>query len=623
MSPSPDTIRGSWKVPPGTTTDLRLFNSLTKRLDNIVVPQCGYLRWYQCGPTVYDDSHMGHARTYVACDIIRRVIEDYFHIPISVVMNITDIDDKIILKSTSTNQSFSAISSKYEAEFFSDMDALHVKPPHVITRVSEYIPEIISFITRIIDKGHAYESNGSVYFSVSSYLSSSHYYGKLEPESVGDAGLVSEAEGALSSSLGKRSPVDFALWKAANPDSNPNEPCWDSPWGKGRPGWHIECSAMATEIHGEVLDIHLGGEDLRFPHHDNELAQSESALGCSQWCNYFVHMGTLKIQGQKMSKSLKNFTTIKEGLTQFSPRQVRLFFVAHPWNKKIDWSSEAMAQVVVMDKQFSNVFANISAALRRDQTNRTGVQMKISDVENELLVKFLATKAQVHQNLCENIATHEVISNLLKLVHSLNVVLNSKDCELVSHQFFNEILSYYGEILGIFGLNYQTTFGDQSNDVIGTEQLLSIIADFRGKVRSAVLAGESSQNLVKICDELRDLTMTPLGFLLEDRDDGSCVWKTVDPEQVRKEEERKKKEEERKVKVREAALRKEAEKAEKAKIPPSEIFKQDGKYLNFDENGIPTHLADGQELTKSARKKLVKQYEQQRKLHENWLKNNC
>ena len=247
-------------------------------------------------------------------------MRDHFGYNVKMAMNITDIDDKIIRKANETGRQFGDIGRQYETEFFTDMKNLNVELPDVVTRVSEFVPEIIDFIKVIIGKGYAYESNGSVYFDVQKFNDGEkHQYAKLEPTSSQDKGLIQDGEGVLTNTeeSEKKNFFDFALWKK----SKENEPKWDSPWGEGRPGWHIECSAMASNFFREpVIDIHSGGIDLRFPHHDNEIAQSEAFYDKNEWIRHFWHSGHLHIEGRKMAKSLKNFISISHLLQTYNAR---------------------------------------------------------------------------------------------------------------------------------------------------------------------------------------------------------------------------------------------------------------------------------------------------------------
>lgn len=246
-----------------------------------------------------------------------------------------------------------------------DHPRTQILPPDVLTRVSEYVPKIVTFIEKIISNGLAYESNGSVYFDVGKFdAAEHHYYAKLVPEAYGDTKSLQEGEGDLCISedrlTEKRSPNDFALWKS----SKPGEPWWTSPWGNGRPGWHIECSVMATDVCGQSLDIHTGGVDLKFPHHDNELAQSEAYFDSAAWVNYFLHTGHLTISGCKMSKSLKNFITIQQALQKCSACDLRLMFLLHSWKDTLDYSENTMEMATQYRKSL-----NVSAAMRGAATN--------------------------------------------------------------------------------------------------------------------------------------------------------------------------------------------------------------------------------------------------------------
>jgi cysteinyl-tRNA synthetase len=254
--------------------------------------------------------------------------------------------------------------------------------PDSITRVSEYVPEIVQFIEKIIENGYAYSSNGSVYFDVKKYSEEpDHTYAKLEPTSVNNKEKMAEGEGVLTNSetTEKRNPTDFALWKG----SKPGEPVWPSPWGEGRPGWHIECSAMAASLFRKYpIDIHCGGVDLRFPHHDNEIAQSEAYYKCDNWINHFWHTGHLHIEGKKMSKSLKNFITINKILEDFNPRQVRFVFLIHTWSSMMNYTTEkSLPQAINVERKFTEFFRSVKAATRNSTVRQNTQNWKAQDEE--------------------------------------------------------------------------------------------------------------------------------------------------------------------------------------------------------------------------------------------------
>ncbi|XP_005747629.1 cysteine--tRNA ligase, cytoplasmic isoform X2 [Pundamilia nyererei] len=741
MSASGDPVKGKrvqppWSPPAGTDVpQLRLYNSLT-RAKELFVPQKGNkVTWYCCGPTVYDASHMGHARSYISFDILRRILRDYFKYDVIYCMNITDIDDKIIkrarqnylldqykdkqpqaaqilqdvlsartpfqaqLASTTDpdkkqmlerldsavtaslqplqaameskaadevirplahvllenskdlladwldkqfgshvteNSIFSLLPKYWEEDYHKDMKALNVLPPDVLTRVSEYVPEIVEFVRKIVSNGYGYESNGSVYFDTLKFDSSpQHSYAKLVPEAVGDQKALQEGEGDLSISAErlseKKSPNDFALWKA----SKPGEPSWGSPWGKGRPGWHIECSAMAGSILGESMDIHGGGFDLRFPHHDNELAQSEAFFENDYWVQYFLHTGHLTISGCKMSKSLKNFITIKDALAKNTARQLRLAFLMHSWKDTLDYSSNTMESAVQYEKFMNEFFLNVKDILRAP-TDITGQFEKWETAEVELNNSFCDRKSAVHEALCDNVDTRTAMEEMRTLVSQSNgYIASKKSAKLRPNRMLMEsIAAYLTNMLKIFGAVEGSDpigfpMGGQSQSVdleSAVMPYLTVLSDFRERVRK-IAREQKVTELLQLCDVVRDDMLPELGVRLEDHEGLPTVVKLVDKETLLKErEEKKRMEEEKKMKKLEAAKKKQEQemaKLAKMKIPASEMFRSEtDKYSKFDETGFPTHDVEGKELSKGQAKKLRKLYETQEKLHNEYLQMN-
>ncbi|KAK5874458.1 hypothetical protein PBY51_019402 [Eleginops maclovinus] len=728
-------VQPPWSPPAGTDVpQLRLYNSLTRAKEPFV-PQCGNkVTWYSCGPTVYDASHMGHARSYISFDILRRILKDYFKYDVLYCMNITDIDDKIIkrarqnhlleqykekqpqaaqilqdvlsargpfqanLASTTDpdkkqmlermdaavtaalqplqaameskaaqevaqplaevllqsskdllsdwldkqfgsqvteNSIFSILPNYWEGEYHKDMEALNVLPPDVLTRVSEYVPEIVDFVNKVVSNGYGYESNGSVYFDTSKFDGCPHHsYAKLVPEAVGDQKALQEGEGDLSISadrLGeKKSQNDFALWKA----SKPGEPSWDSPWGKGRPGWHIECSAMAGSILGESMDIHGGGFDLRFPHHDNELAQSEAFFENDHWVRYFLHTGHLTIAGCKMSKSLKNFITIKDALAKNTARQLRLAFLMHSWKDTLDYSSNTMESAVQYEKFMNEFFLTVKDIMRAP-TDITGRYERWEAAELQLNNSFYDRKSAVHEALCDNMDTRSAMEEMRVLVGQSNSYIASmKSTKLRPNRMLMEsIAAYLTNMLKVFGaIEGSEPIGfpvgqSQNVDLESTVMpYLSVLSNFREEVRKIAREKEVIE-LLQLCDVVRDDTLPELGVRLEDHEGLPTVVKLVDKETLLKEREEKKQvEEEKKRKKEEAAKKKQEQemaKLAKMKVPPCEMFRSEtDKYSKFDEAGFPTHDVEGKELSKGQAKKLRKLFEAQEKLHDDYLQMN-
>ncbi|XP_042908111.1 cysteine--tRNA ligase, cytoplasmic [Parasteatoda tepidariorum] len=709
---------------------LKLYNSLTREKE-VFIPQFGNkVLWYSCGPTVYDASHMGHARSYISFDILRRVLSEYFSYDVFYVMNITDIDDKIIkrarqkylyeeyvknhsdikkiisdvqeaiknyetvLEATSDkdkktmienliertknavdvanslnkpgsdeakivgdllkqsvdvmsewqdkvnseveydNSIFFSLPAEWEEEFYTDMESLNVLQPDAVTRVTEFIPEIIEYVKKIIDNGFAYESNGSVYFDTIKFDDMpDHFYGKLVPEAFGDLKKLQEGEGELSIGTErlneKRSQSDFAVWKS----SKPGEPSWDSPWGKGRPGWHIECSVMASSLLGESMDIHTGGYDLKFPHHDNELAQSEAYFGNDCWVRYFLHSGHLTISGCKMSKSLKNFITIKEALKQHTSRQIRLAFLLHSWKDTLDYSSQTMDIALYYEKLFTEFLLTAKDSIRDIPRTGREAHQKWTVEEHNLFSTFQQKQAGVHESLCDNIDTRSALENIRDLITASNIYISSRKSKQLqcNRKVLANIMSYITKILKMFGANFgdfssEFTSGDSAlvnqDDIV--MPYLRTLADFRENIRQQAIEIKAVP-ILKLCDSLRDDVLPALGVRLEDQEGLKAAIKLVDPavlakekeikqrmdEEKRKEKERKKQEQEALKAEREAAKRK----------PPSEMFKSmTDKYSKFDDKGIPTHDVDGKELSESQTKKVMKLYTAQEKKYNDYLK---
>ncbi|EKX54961.1 cysteinyl-tRNA synthetase [Guillardia theta CCMP2712] len=659
---------------------LMVSNTLTSGKVEFKPKDGNTVRWYICGPTVYDSSHLGHARTYVAFDVIRRILENFFGFDIFCVMNITDVDDKIILRARRNHllkiykescpplakdklakleedlaketksvrvgdllaskldeeqgaeirdqQIFRSHAAFYEQEYHEDMKSLGVRPPDVLTRVTEFIPQIVSYIQKIIDNGFAYEAQGSVYFDIRSF-SKTHSYRKLSWNEASMLSALAEAEGALSSGEGKRTEFDFALWKK----SKPGEPSWESPWGGGRPGWHIECSVMASEILGDTLDIHGGGIDLCFPHHDNELAQAEAYYGHQQWVNYFLHSGHLYIGYQKMSKSLKNFFTIREilkggstmkvseeesvVLPAYSPRQLRILFMMHEWDKPMYFSKDTLDVAVGKEKTFKEFFGAVKAMAREDVKGVSSLPQAWGEAENVLNRKIEDAQKEIAAALADNFNTPQALLRLQDLVTSCNIYMNSPDAR-AKFLLVNKAAVYISKIFRVLGIDdngsdfpFLTSAGAGGDEEVLSSALdafCSLREDIRAAARAkeeAASAGSAASDYLELCDRVRDDVLPAIGVRLEDRPDG-FLWKLDDPEVLARERQQKLMQaaeaQKKKVENKLEKVRKELEKWSGCSVAAGEMFKPlTDKYSKFDDQGIPTHNAAGEELSKKQR----------------------
>ncbi len=324
---------------------IQIYNTMKKKKEEFVPLREGSVGLYACGVTVYDLSHIGHARALIVFDVIYRYLQ-YRGYKVTFVRNYTDIDDKIIKRAQEEGVTYKDISDRYIKEFDHDMDMLGLEKPSVSPRATDHIPEMIAMVEALIEKGFAYEVEGDVYFSVGSFSE----YGRLSGKNIEE--LNSGARVEVDER--KQSPLDFALWKK----SKEGEPFWECPWGKGRPGWHIECSAMSQKYLGTTFDIHGGGMDLIFPHHENEIAQAECATG-APFARYWIHNGFVNINQQKMSKSLKNFFSIREILETYHPEVLRLFLLSNHYRSPVDYSEQNLTEAKVGLDRFYAVLRDL------------------------------------------------------------------------------------------------------------------------------------------------------------------------------------------------------------------------------------------------------------------------
>ena len=606
-------------------TGLMVNNSLcNEKVEFITSNGDRTINWYMCGPTVYDAAHLGHARTYLTFDIIRRILTSYFHYDVNLCMNITDIDDKIIKRSNDEKKNFAEFAKFWEDSFFKDMRALNVMYPNYITRVSEYIPEIIKFIEVIIKKGYAYEKNGSVYFDIEAYKKGGHMYAKLVPQDKNqNLEELQEAEGVLSKDNAgeKKNKGDFALWKTSKKD----EPFWDSPWGKGRPGWHIECSVMSSSIFGNKLDIHSGGCDLKFPHHDNEIAQTEAHDDSKQWINYFLHTGHLKIEGLKMSKSLKNFKKITDFISLYTPNAFRLYFCNSKWDGDMDFTENGLSMASANDKKISEFFQNIKVWSRENDLKKN---LKLDNEDSALNNFFLEAKKNIHAYFCDNFNTPGVVSTILDLIKkTYEYQEKTEKVKTLKLHLIYTVGKYISDILKCLGLVYNTDFVDyfrtsgEGDSNKNAEEILTpymdVLTKFRHEVKNAIVVEKDEKKILKLCDQLRDDILPELGVRIEDKGNEGSLWKFFDKEQYMKEKEKEKELKENKKKQKEEEAK---QREMKLSMSAKEYYATlTDKYSAFDELGIPIKNAKGNDISKEQYNKLKKEFAKHDKQHQKWL----
>jgi cysteinyl-tRNA synthetase len=469
-----------------------LYNTLTQKKEELVPYFENKIKMYVCGPTVYSSAHLGHARAAVTFDVIERFLS-HIGYEVTYVRNFTDIDDKIIQKANETGVPAQEISEKYIQEYKEDMASIGVKPPTIQPKVTEHVPEIVEMIQRIIDNGHAYQSGGDVFFSVKKFKG----YGKLSRRDPDDM----LAGTRIDINEKKEDPLDFALWKSAKP----GEPFWESPWGNGRPGWHIECSLMSTKYLGDSFDIHGGGKDLIFPHHENEIAQSEAATG-KPFAKYWVHNGLIQINREKMSKSVGNILNVREAVSMWSKEAIRLFFLSHQYLNPADFSDTTMNEA---EAALERLYITLKRAndLKKDGNGE----------DKQLAASVETFKERWVNTMCDDFNTADALGSLFELTRAINRSLDSVGWTPTIESALEEI-NHFGSTLGILEYEPEEYLQghklEKSSSDITEEEIEELIKER--------ISAREEKNW-KRADEIRD-DLSNRGILLEDKAEGT-LWR--------------------------------------------------------------------------------------------------
>jgi len=463
---------------------LKIYNSLTRTREEFVPVEDGKVRMYVCGPTVYSDAHVGHAMAAIVFDMVRRYLT-FRGYAVRYVTNFTDVDDKIIRRANETGQDPVELAKRYAGEYLRHLDDLNVQPADEYPRVSNEISEIIAFIQDLGEAGYAYELDGDVYFRVAK----DDDYGKLSRRSLQEAMSGTRVE----EDARKESPADFALWKSAKP----GEPAWDSPWGPGRPGWHIECSAMCLHHLGETIDIHGGGNDLVFPHHENEIAQSESLTG-KPLAKYWMHNGMLQLSGEKMSKSLGNLVTIDDFLATRSADTLRMLIFAGHYRKPVVFNDETLDS------------AERSLARLRGALRPASGSVSTGEDADTLRQATENARAGFVEAMDDDFNTSSALAVLFDLVRAVNSARSAG----VSGPFYEAAQRTLRELAGILGLTLEGPAAESGSSV-AAKPFVDLLVGVRSELRAA--------KQWQLADRVRD-GLKELGVVLEDSPDGT-TWR--------------------------------------------------------------------------------------------------
>lgn len=412
---------------------VRVYNTLTRKKEEFKPLVPGHISMYVCGPTVYNYIHIGNARSAIAFDTIRRYFE-YKGYDVKYVSNFTDVDDKMINEARAEKTTVPKLAKKFINAFLADTTALNIEPATLHPRATHEINDIIAFVKSLIDNGYAYEVDGDVYYRAKKFK----HYGQLSDQNIeqleeGASEHINDTEQSR-----KEDPIDFALWKA---QKEPDEIAWDSPWGKGRPGWHIECSVMSTKYLGDTIDIHGGGQDLEFPHHENEIAQSEAKTG-KKFVNYWLHNGFVTVgkDQEKMSKSLHNFVTVHDILSEVDPQVLRFFMASVQYRRQINYSAENLAQAATILDRFKNTLININYRLADDTA---------SEESAELAQAIMATNEKFEQAMDDDFNVQNALTAIYDLLPVVNANANAARADKQELQKFKEKLASWLLVFGV------------------------------------------------------------------------------------------------------------------------------------------------------------------------------
>ena len=468
---------------------MKLYNTLTRKKEEFIPITPGEVKMYVCGPTVYNFFHIGNGRTFIVFDTIRRYFE-YRGYKVKFVQNFTDIDDKMIKRANEEGTSVKEVGDKYIGEYYTDADALNIERATVNPRATQYIDEIIKFVEELIEKGYAYEVDGDVYFSTKKFEG----YGKLSKQNLDDL----QAGARINVDERKKDPMDFAIWKA----KKEGEPAWKCPWGEGRPGWHIECSCMAKNILGDTIDIHAGGMDLAFPHHENEIAQSEALTG-EPFAHYWLHSAYVNVNNQKMSKSLNNFFTARDVLKEYDADVIRFLMLSCHYRIQLNYSADLLESAKSSVERLYNAIGNLENLM--DEVSR----VEMNEEEKKYLESLNKYREKYIEKMDDDFNTADAITAIFDLVKDINTNIDGNS----SKELAKGALDLIRELGAPLGMLQKSTKGDLADEASEIEGLIEERQQAR-KNRDFALA-----------DKIRD-DLKARGIVLEDTPQG-VRWKKV------------------------------------------------------------------------------------------------